>query len=78
MVTRIFIKGERPMKPLLAILAALAILAPSVVEAGTDCTTRKSGSVTIVTCSDSSNPKSLSQQCRSYRSGSVIKTSCRS
>ena len=64
------------MKLLLAALITIAVLAPGVVAAGTDCVTRKSGSVTITTCSDS-NPSSYSQ-CRSYRSGSVTKTSCRS
>ena len=44
-------------------------------NAGTDCTTRKSGSVTITTCS-SSKHTSFSQ-CRSYMSGRVRKTSCR-
>jgi hypothetical protein len=46
-------------------------------SAGTDCTTRKSGSVTITTCTDSGH-KSNFQQCRSYMSGSVRKTTCRS
>lgn len=43
-------------------------------SASYDCTTRKSGSHTITTCGSG---KSFSQ-CRSYRSGSVVKTSCRS
>lgn len=43
-------------------------------EAGTTCTTRKSGSVSITTCSGGRFQYS---QCRAYRSGSVIKTSCR-
>jgi hypothetical protein len=63
------------MKTPLAILIAVAVFAPSVVEAGSDCVTRKSGNVTITTCSNS-NPRSFSQQCRSYRSGNVTKTSC--
>jgi hypothetical protein len=45
--------------------------------AGTDCTTRKSGSVTITTCTDARAKPSF-VQCRSYMSGSVRKTSCRS
>jgi hypothetical protein len=53
----------------LAGLVALTTLA----SAGTDCVTRKSGSVTITSCGSG---KTYSQ-CRSYRSGSVIKTSCR-
>lgn len=65
------------MKALIAILTALAVLAPSAALAGADCTTRKSGSVVITTCSNSDNPKSFNTQCRSYRSGGVVKTSCR-
>lgn len=45
-------------------------------HAGTDCTTRKSGSTTITTCSDTRSNSFA--QCRSYKSGSVTRTSCRS
>lgn len=56
-----------------ALLATLILTAPS--HAGTtSCQSRKSGSVTITTCS---GPGGFSQ-CRSYRGGSVNKTSCRS
>lgn len=44
--------------------------------AGTDCTTRKSGSVTIETCTNTR--AKVFSQCRSYMSGSVRKTTCRS
>ena len=44
--------------------------------AGTSCTTRKSGSVVITSCSDSGHNSNY-RQCRSYKSGSVVKTSCR-
>ena len=61
------------MKPLILALA-LTLLA-SMANAGTaECTTRKSGSVTITSCSSSKGP---STTCRSYMSGSVRKTSCR-
>ena len=43
--------------------------------AGTSCTTRKSGSTVITSCSDSGH-RSNYRQCRSYKSGSVVKTSC--
>jgi hypothetical protein len=57
------------------ILAVLAgALAPA--EAATSCTARKSGSVTITTCTDSGHQSNF-RQCRSYWSGSVCKTSCR-
>jgi hypothetical protein len=65
------------MRTLLAVLAAVALLAPSVVAAGSDCTTRRSGSVVIVTCSNSDNPRAFNSSCRSYKSGNVTKTSCR-
>ncbi|MBO4228369.1 hypothetical protein [Bradyrhizobium neotropicale] len=58
-------------RPLALVFALL--LGVSVAQAGTDCVTRKSGSVSVTTCGSG---KSFSQ-CRSYRSGSVIKTSCR-
>jgi hypothetical protein len=63
------------MKFLLALLLAVAVLAPSLAVAG-DCVTRRSGNVTITTFS-SDNPKSFNTQCRSYKSGSVTKTFCR-
>lgn len=55
------------------LLAAALVLLPALAEAGTSCTTRKSGSVTITHCSNSKGP---STTCRSYWSGSVRKTSC--
>jgi hypothetical protein len=57
---------------LFAAFATLVILTATA-AAGYDCQTRKSGSVTITTCGSGSSYS----QCRSYRSGSVIKTSCR-
>jgi hypothetical protein len=57
------------------LITLLTLLMPSLAEAGTSCTTRKSGSVTITSCSGS---KGGFSECRSYRSGSVVKTSCRS
>lgn len=57
----------------IVIAAALALL-PALAEAGTTCTTRKSGSVTITSCSSSGRAPSTT--CRSYMSGSVRKTSC--
>jgi len=53
----------------------LAVLFSGPAAAGTDCTTRKSGSTTITTCSDTRSNSFA--QCRSYKSGSVTKTSCR-
>jgi hypothetical protein len=54
----------------------IALLAMTVTaQAGTSCTTRKSGSTTITSCS-SSGHGNTSSTCRSYRSGSVVKTSC--
>ena len=44
-------------------------------QAGTSCTTRKSGSVVITSCSDSGHRSNM-RTCRSYRSGSTVKTSC--
>jgi hypothetical protein len=60
----------------LAFALVLAVLAPAIAKAGTSCTTRKSGSVTITSCGDSYRGGGF-RECRSYRSGSVIKTSCR-
>jgi hypothetical protein len=58
----------------IAAIAAMftAVLLPNLADAAS-CTTRKSGSVVITSCSD----KTSYTQCRSYRSGSVIKTHCR-
>ena len=56
-----------------AFILIATLLVPAIAEAGTSCTTRKSGSTTITSCSG----KSGFSECRSYRSGSVIKTSCR-
>ena len=50
----------------------VALVGPA--RPGTECITRKSGSVTITTCSHGNGSFS---QCRSYYSGSVLKTSCR-
>jgi hypothetical protein len=67
---------------LIALLASLAVVGPfamlgmSAARAATDCTTRKSGSVTITSCSNSYRSGGLTQ-CRSYYSGRVLKTSCR-
>jgi len=58
-----------------AILSMAVVMLCTAAHAGTSCTTRKSGSVTITSCSESS-PKPSSTTCRSYRSGSVVKTSC--
>jgi hypothetical protein len=59
---------------LLATFAALTMLTTAVSTANAyDCVTRKSGSVTITSCGSG---KTYSQ-CRSYMSGSVVKTSCR-
>ena len=56
------------------LLATLALLlAVTTAGAGTQCQTRKSGSVTITTCSGSDGHS----ECRSYQSGSVTKTGCR-
>lgn len=66
---------EREMRTGIAIAMALAIMLPTLAEAGYSCQTRKSGSVTITSCSGS---KGGSSTCRSYMSGSVRKTSCRS
>ena len=57
------------------LILIIVLLVPSLAEAGTSCTTRKSGSVTITSCSGA-NPVSGYRTCRSYKSGSVVKTSC--
>jgi len=59
------------------ILAILVILTTEVALAATSCVTRKSGSVVIETCTDSSRPGAFSSHCRSYWSGRVKKTYCR-
>jgi hypothetical protein len=61
----------------LTLALILVVLMPLFSYAGgTNCTTRKSGSVTVTSCSNAYGPGGHTQ-CRSYRSGSVIKTSCR-
>lgn len=50
----------------------LLLLLPNLAKAAS-CTTRRNGSVIITTCSG----KNYSSHCRSYRSGSVVKTYCR-
>ena len=67
-------KRKKTMKTLIAIALASAIMLPSLAEAGYTCQTRKSGIVTITSCSGG---KGNSTECRSYMSGSVRKTSCR-
>jgi hypothetical protein len=62
------------MKTIVTALALLC-LAQISAEASTSCVTRKSGSTTITSCSDSGY-RSNYRQCRSYRSGSTVKTSC--
>ncbi len=64
------------MKTVFAVLLACAILAPGLSEASTSCTTRKSGSTTITSCSRTGHGYGFST-CRSYKSGSVRKTYCR-
>ena len=60
----------------IVIAIALIIVLPTLAAAGTDCTTRRSGRVQITSCS-STNKHSSATTCRSYYSGSVLKTSCR-
>ena len=62
------------MKLVLTAAVTFAVLAPTVAVAGSDCVTRKSGSVVITTCSDTRNPKAFNTH--SYKSGSVTRTSC--
>ena len=66
-------KGDTIMRLTALILAFVALA--STADARTDCTTRKSGSVTITSCSGSEGAASTT--CRSYMCGSVRKTSCR-
>lgn len=70
------IKKKINYPPILAITSVIFsfIILFNSADATTSCTTRKSGSVVITTCTG----KNTYTQCRSYRSGSVIKTSCRS
>jgi len=58
------------------LITIIAVLAPSLAYAGTDCRTYKSGNETRTICSNTSNPRALNTNCRSYRSGNVTKTSC--
>ena len=60
----------------LFVIIGVLLLTVAFASAGTSCTTRKSGSVTITSCSDSGHQSNFTQ-CRSYMSGSVRKTSCR-
>jgi hypothetical protein len=73
------IKRETEVRRLLttiAIVVALAGAAASIASAATSCTTRKSGSVSITSCSNTYRGGGFSE-CRSYASGRTIKTSCR-
>ena len=63
------------MKFVIALTLAAAVVIPTIADAGTSCTTRKSGSVTITSCSGSGH-HARSTTCRSYMSGSYRKTSC--
>jgi hypothetical protein len=54
---------------MLILLAVALLQIPTIAGAGIDCNTRKSGSVTVTTCTDSK-----ANACRSYMSGSVRKT----
>ena len=63
------------MKLFIAAALAVVIVIPAIASAGTNCTTRKSGSVTITSCSGSGH-QARSTTCRSYMSGSVRKTTC--
>ena len=66
------------MKIMITIAMALAIVLPTIAEASTSCTTRKSGSTTITSCISSGAKSGFSTHCRSYMSGSTRKTFCRS
>jgi len=57
-----------------AILSMVMLTLCTAAQAGTSCTTRKSGSVTITSCSETGQSRSTT--CRSYMSGSVRKTTC--
>jgi hypothetical protein len=58
---------------LIELMMVMSTISPA--AASTSCTTRQSGSVSITSCSSSNH--SAYRECRSYRSGSVIKTTCR-
>ena len=57
------------------IAVALVLATTLAAQAGTDCTTRKSGGTTITSCSSTKN--SPATTCRSYKSVSTLKTHCR-
>lgn len=57
----------------ITIVATAILMLCTAAQASTTCTTRKSGSVTITSCS---SPKASATVCRSYMSGSVRKTTC--
>lgn len=57
------------------LLVVTTLLISTSAHAATECTTRKSGSVVIETCTNTRENKF--EQCRSYKSGSVWKKSCR-
>lgn len=63
------------LKRVAAVLALSLLLLPNPVDANGNisCVTRKSGSTVITTC----DGKNYYSQCRSYKSGSVVKTYCR-
>jgi hypothetical protein len=67
---------KRPILKLRKVAAAAALLVafllPNLADASTNCTTRKSGSKTITTCTG----KNFRSECRSFKQGSVIKTEC--
>jgi len=56
-------------------IVIMLVFAATAAQAGTSCTTRKSGSTVITSCSDSGHRSNMTT-CRSYKSGSVTKTSC--
>ena len=62
------------MRTFLILTTLLAFAAPAL-AGSTSCTTRKSGSVTITSCSGYKQPSTTR---RSYMSGSVRKTTCSS
>lgn len=60
------------LRPIAAVTSIFMLLVLPNPSDAANCTTRRSGSVSITSCSG----KGFSSQCRSYRSGSVIKTYC--
>jgi predicted small secreted protein len=58
------------------VVIILLVLTPTLAEGGASCTTRKSGSVVITSCSNTRQGSSGFSTCRSYKSGSVVKTTC--